>query len=125
MAFGDKVKGSRGDDGAIDSLSVEENHTRDMPDFIPKELKERLMSVEPDVIRKALTGMLADSEVEATITRLVHIQQKITGLDESAVLKDDEWTAEVALKSAGSPSASYAGSVTHSKNVLMTWYSTD
>jgi hypothetical protein len=83
---------------------------RGMPPVVDKEMALRIINVAPEDVRNALTGLLSEAEVAATLTRLTVLQAELIKLQDSGLLKsENEWGAATLadMSSGGDKSGGY------------------
>ncbi|HLI16286.1 MAG TPA: DUF4157 domain-containing protein [Acidimicrobiales bacterium] len=68
-----------------------------MTDQVDEEFGRRILALKPSEIRDAITGLLSESEVEATVARFTSVQEKIRQLDEKGQLVG-RWDAKTAFE---------------------------
>jgi hypothetical protein len=83
---------------------------RGMPPVVDKEMALRIINVAPEDVKNALTGLLSEAEVAATLTRLTVLQAELLKLEASGLLKsENEWGAATVadMASGGEMSGGY------------------
>lgn len=69
MAFGEKMLSPNDDVGA--------HHYRGIPEYVDKVMGEKILAVRESDIRDALAGLLSQSEIDATVSRFLVVQQAV------------------------------------------------
>lgn len=90
MAFGSEMQGIETDEGG-----GSENYLG-MPSIVDQEFGNRLLEISEMDIRNTLKGLLAESEINATISRFTKVQSKVRELKDQGKLTAT-WDGAVAL----------------------------
>jgi hypothetical protein len=76
---------------------------RGLPPVIDEELGNTLLGISPEIIREALTGLLTQSEIEATLSRLTKLKEELRVLQRNGLFKaaTARWSQEEITQMAG------------------------
>ena len=64
--------------------------------FLDRAFAERINAVDPEMIKYALKDLLTEREIAAVITRLNSVKKAISTMDESRLLRDEDWNDDTA-----------------------------
>lgn len=64
--------------------------------FLDRAFAERINAVDPEMIKYALKDLLTEQEISAVITRLNNVKKAISTMDESRLLRDEDWNDDTA-----------------------------
>ena len=64
--------------------------------FLDRAFAERINAVDPEMIKYALKDLLTEQEIAAVITRLNSVKKAISTMDESRLLRDEDWNDDTA-----------------------------
>lgn len=64
--------------------------------FLDRAFAERINAVDPEMIKYALKDLLTEKEIGAVITRLEDVKKAISTMDESRLLRDEDWNDDTA-----------------------------
>lgn len=59
--------------------------------FLDRAFAERIKAVDKEMIKYALKDLLTEKEIDAVITRLEDVKKAISTMDESRLLRDEDW----------------------------------
>ncbi len=64
--------------------------------FLDRAFAERIKAVDKEMIKYALKDLLTEKEIDAVITRLEDVKKAISTMDESRLLRDEDWNDDTA-----------------------------
>lgn len=64
--------------------------------FLDRAFAERIKAVDKEMIKYALKDLLTEKEIGAVITRLEDVKKAISTMDESRLLRDEDWNDDTA-----------------------------
>ncbi len=99
MAFGSKMKGdnfglrAQAKKGVSEDLIGEKRAWKGLPPIADEEVAMAILSIRPEDIIEAVSGLIAPHEINATIDRLNSTQQFLKSLPPNMLIKPNEWDA--------------------------------
>jgi hypothetical protein len=110
MAFGKDMKTTTGPQTAM--------NYKGLPEFIDKQMGEKILQVKPTDIRNALLGLLSKAEVEATVSRFTEVQEAVRAAKKSGKIVD-KWDGTTSKGSFGS-GTSWEGTKSYQEQAAFT-----